>query len=525
LDTLPRFPDAIEKPFVEELHPGIYVIGTPLSLLTNANMPVSVRGLAWGTVELSPSQLITSILYLSREKDVLRREADELRTGLGPHLEQISYDFEELSYLRRLGELTDLRDVSNPLADLAERILEELCSLVRAESLIFIGTDSVESPIEGEYHVGKPVAWIGARSLSDSQCAELIENVRRDVPLNRPVVQNRMSLNIRFNSFPGINSYIQVPVIHRGTCYGWMLALNRIQSGTGTDELACSLPSAINDGEFGTGDASLMTSAAGTLAAHYRNSELFREREVLLIGVVRALINAIDAKDSYTCGHSDRVAFIAKSIGEHLGLDQSECERLYMSGLLHDLGKIGIPDHILLKPGKLTDEEFAVIRQHPTIGHSILRHLPQLRQVLPGVLHHHESLNGNGYPLGLSNDEIPLFARILAVADSYDAMTSARPYRSAMTTQKAEAILNEGAGTQWDRQVVTAFMQALPAITQAGEEASTEWHALQNHPNYVPGQLPAKEADTIARAVAGFAKTSAAKTSPSKAEMSQARLK
>ncbi len=119
-----------------------------------------------------------------------------------------------------------------------------------------------------------------------------------------------------------------------------------------------------------------------------------------------------------------------------------------------------MPDEVLLKPGKLTDEEFEKIKQHPAIGHSILKHLKQLSYVLPGVLHHHESVDGRGYPHGLTGEAIPFSARILAVADAYDAMTSSRPYRSVMPREKAESILQENAGTQWDARVVEAFFGA-----------------------------------------------------------------
>ena len=137
--------------------------------------------------------------------------------------------------------------------------------------------------------------------------------------------------------------------------------------------------------------------------------------ELLLIGVIRTLVNAIDAKDAYTCGHSDRVARIAMRLAAELGLDHQSCLQVYMTGLLHDIGKIGVPDAILCKPGKLTDEEFAIVKRHPAIGYQILKHLEQLSYVLPGVLHHHEAVTGTGYPLGLAGESIPLAARILAV--------------------------------------------------------------------------------------------------------------
>ncbi len=502
--ALPSEPGVIRGPVVEERSPGIFLVGTPLALLPSPDLPAGVQGVAWGTVRTSPQALVTALLEVSNAKSILEREVAELRTGVNPHLEQISYDFEELIFLRRLGEQTDLRDVSSPLVDLAQRILDELCPLIRATGLVFVATDCSDTTSESSMlNVGKPVAWSGNRILNDKQCEDLIDLLRVDSSMGDTVVENHMARQPRFQRLQGLDSCIQIPVVQRGKCFGWLVALNRIPWHAHSTQNADTVPDNVADDEFGTVEASLISSAAGTLAAHYRNSELFRERELLLIGVVRALINAIDAKDSYTCGHSDRVAAIAKCIGIQMGLDREECERLYMSGLLHDLGKIGIPDHVLTKPGKLTDEEFAIIQQHPKIGHAILNHLPQLRQVLPGVLHHHESFDGSGYPHGLSEHRIPLFARILAVADSYDAMTSARPYRGAMPTEKAEGILIAGAGTQWDSIVVQAFLDSLPSIHAATEMSETQWQALLGTADQTAGS-DNSEPDTIARAITGF---------------------
>jgi HD-GYP domain-containing protein (c-di-GMP phosphodiesterase class II) len=137
----------------------------------------------------------------------------------------------------------------------------------------------------------------------------------------------------------------------------------------------------------------------------------------------------------------------------------AESDRIYLSGLLHDVGKIGIRDDVLLKQGRLTEDEFAEIKKHPQIGYSIVRNLSQLEDVLPGILHHHEAMDGSGYPHGLAGDQIPLMARILAVADGYDAMTSDRPYRPGMSWDRAVAILRDRSGRQWDREVVAAFLK------------------------------------------------------------------
>jgi HD-GYP domain-containing protein (c-di-GMP phosphodiesterase class II) len=167
--------------------------------------------------------------------------------------------------------------------------------------------------------------------------------------------------------------------------------------------------------------------------------------------------SAIDARDPYTQGHSERVAKLGYEIAKILGISESACQEIYLAGLLHDLGKIGVPDHILHKAGALTDEEFAVIKQHPEIGHRIIERLGKLHFVLPGVLHHHERWDGKGYPHALKQESIPLMARILAVADSFDAMTSSRPYRGAMPIERAAAVIRDGAGQQWDTAIVDCF--------------------------------------------------------------------
>ena len=187
--------------------------------------------------------------------------------------------------------------------------------------------------------------------------------------------------------------------------------------------------------------------------------------------MVQALTSAIDAKDPYTCGHSDRVARISVCLGKHLGCDVDELNRLYMGGLLHDIGKIGIDDTVLRKPGRLTPEEFEHIKLHPELGYNILRDVKQLGDVLPIVLHHHESWDGSGYPHNLAGEEIPLLARICAVADAFDAMSSDRPYRKGMPYSQVDDIFRAGKGKQWDAEVIDAFFTRRPAIIDiAGKE-------------------------------------------------------
>jgi HD-GYP domain-containing protein (c-di-GMP phosphodiesterase class II) len=168
----------------------------------------------------------------------------------------------------------------------------------------------------------------------------------------------------------------------------------------------------------------------------------------------------VDAKDSYTAGHSTRVTLYSVIIGEELGLDVEQLRRLRLAGLLHDVGKIGIRDSVLGKPGRLTDEEFAMMKSHPQVGENILTPVSQLADVIPGVVSHHERFDGTGYPRGLKAEEIPLLGRIIGVADAFDAMTSDRVYRPRLSDEVALAELRKHSGTQFDSRVVTAFLSA-----------------------------------------------------------------
>jgi putative two-component system response regulator len=171
--------------------------------------------------------------------------------------------------------------------------------------------------------------------------------------------------------------------------------------------------------------------------------------------VIYALAAAVEAKDPYTEAHTQRVAEAARRIGERLGLPEEEVEALYRGGIIHDIGKIGVPDHILLKPGELDPEEQMRMHLHPIIGENIVSPLQSSSDLLPMIRHHHEHFDGSGYPDRLSGERIPLLARIVSVCDAYDAMTSDRPYRQRRSREQALSILRGGAGRQWDPQLVS----------------------------------------------------------------------
>ncbi|HJY27182.1 MAG TPA: HD-GYP domain-containing protein, partial [Pyrinomonadaceae bacterium] len=185
-----------------------------------------------------------------------------------------------------------------------------------------------------------------------------------------------------------------------------------------------------------------------------------QENRELFLGTVKGLAAAIDGKDPYTRGHSERVSRFSMAIAQRLGLSDEETEKIRISALLHDVGKIAIDDNILKKPAALTDEEYEIMKQHPQKGYKIMAQIPAMKEFLPGMYMHHEMVNGKGYPQGLKGDEIPLMGKIVAVADTFDAMTTDRPYQKAMKFEDALARIESFVGTRYDADVVGALSDA-----------------------------------------------------------------
>jgi HD-GYP domain-containing protein (c-di-GMP phosphodiesterase class II) len=188
-----------------------------------------------------------------------------------------------------------------------------------------------------------------------------------------------------------------------------------------------------------------------------------QENRELFVGTVKALAAAIDGKDKYTRGHSERVSRISVAIGRRMNLPADELETLRISALLHDVGKIAIDDNILKKPSALTDDEFEIMKTHPKAGYKIMSQIPAMKEFLPGMYMHHEMVNGKGYPQGLTGDQIPLQAKIVSVADTFDAMTIDRPYQKGMELGAALERLRSFVGTRYQSDVVEALIEACDA--------------------------------------------------------------
>ncbi len=194
------------------------------------------------------------------------------------------------------------------------------------------------------------------------------------------------------------------------------------------------------------------------------NSELKESQENLekaYLESIQTLRYTVEAKDRYTRGHSDRVSEFSVLIGKHMGLSEKDLKTLKIGGLFHDIGKIGIPDSILLKEGKLDDNEYSEIKNHPSIGKHILSNASIFADIIPIVYHHHEKYNGTGYPEQLAGEQIPLLARIAAVADTFDAMTSKRSYRNAIPIEYVRAEIEKCSGTQFDPEIAKVFLDIL----------------------------------------------------------------
>jgi HD-GYP domain-containing protein (c-di-GMP phosphodiesterase class II) len=212
------------------------------------------------------------------------------------------------------------------------------------------------------------------------------------------------------------------------------------------------------DTDFTSEDMQMLASLAHQVGPAVENARMYETLRETFYGISMALAEALEKRDYYTGGHTNRVSAYCMAIGGRLNLGEKEMESLWLASILHDIGKIGVEDRVLQKPGQLDAVEFALMSRHSEYGSEILSHLKSHRTVIPGVRSHHEKYDGNGYPDSLKGSDIPLVARIIAVADAFDAMTSDRPYRNALSHRQAFAELERCRGTQFDPDVVDAFL-------------------------------------------------------------------
>ena len=425
---------------------------------------------------LSHARTIVDLLQTSDQRDQLLAEAEALAT-------QVVNDFEELSLIRSLASAMELPSSGIDLKALCDRTLVPLAEGIGAVSIASVFLDEA-----GDVN---SLWWSGEPQTENEVLLQLIEEHRKEASI-QPIVRNETNALNPMIDAGQLGEFILVQCRSEGRLHGWLVACNRLPDAT--DDVPWAQLG------FTTVQASLLDTATNQLAAQIHNARLLRQKEELFTDVVRALVNAVEARDPYTCGHSERVAAFAKCLAGLTGENQSACDRIYLTGLLHDVGKIAIPDGVLQKPGHLDDDERAIIQTHTDAGWRILQELDALKEVLPGVLYHHEHFDGKGYPDGLIGDAIPLDGRILAVCDAFDAMTSDRPYRQGMPLEQAVSILRGGSGSDWDPRLIEVFCNNIDRIAEIRRDHKPRQHAVRPAPvNGQPVMTPIMNAPTILR--------------------------
>lgn len=423
-----------------------------------------------GEADATRTSYFAEMLALLAQDFQATVRTDEQMEVVGTELAQV---YEELVLLHKLS--TNMR-VTESDTNFLQLACDSLTEIVMVEGIAIL----LERVVEGERRFAV-TAGSGLIDLDERMTAllhsRLIDEMLRG---QEALLDSDEDTPFRFDWPANLRSLIAVPLCTKDRTaagiMGFMVAINRLDKP-----------------DFDSTDVKLFTSVASGCAVFIENGRLFSELKELFVGSLKALTNSIDAKDQYTRGHSERVAIISRWIAERLGdvepLDDEQIHRVYLTGLLHDVGKIGIDENVLRKNGKLTDAERQCIQRHPAIGAGILGGIKQMRDIVPGVLCHHERIDGRGYPDGLAGEEIPLFGRIIGLADSFDAMTSKRVYRDAMTVEAALEEVRRGLGTQFDERIGRIFLDS---------DIYHLWDLIQGGGNSVYSTGPAPDYGTAA---------------------------
>lgn len=364
----------------------------------------------------------------------------------------LSSTYEELSLLYRISG--EMRVNASPREFFAS-VCAELLEVMQIHAAVAVLND----PRGGDHPA--EVVRAGQLDLDDDQVRALAGRyvIPRLDGSARSHVANELT-GRRYSQ--SVRNLIAAPLSAGDASHGLLLGLNKVH------------------GDFDSVDLKLIKSVGNQAAVFLANYHLYEELQELLMGVLHVLTASIDAKDPYTCGHSQRVALISRKLAELCGFEPAAVRNIYLAGLLHDIGKIGVPETVLCKAGKLTDAEYGTMKRHPVIGANILSNIRQMKSVIPGVLHHHERIDGRGYPDGLSGQAIPMEGRIVGLADCFDAMTSSRTYRRALPLGSVLAEIMRCAGTQFDPVLVDHLLSVdLPRFLQEIREGEATPAAIR----------------------------------------------
>jgi HD-GYP domain-containing protein (c-di-GMP phosphodiesterase class II) len=349
--------------------------------------------------------------------------------------QQLAESYEELTLLYTMSQNMTIVDRPEHFVDIACQELIDTLPYAWVAA-VFSDVRSELKRLAGQYiEVGEASGDKGGRRALARQLLDAAEP-------HTPMVLEPSARAEHESYRPLGRSVVAQPITRDGAVLGLLLAGEK----QGEDTIVSSV------------DIKLLEATANHTSIFIENAALYENLNAMFLGTLEALTTAIDAKDRYTCGHSQRVAQLTRQLAVAVGLDEHAVSRMWIAALVHDIGKIGVPESVLTKPGRLTDEEFDEIKKHPEIGHRILKDIPQLKDILPGVLHHHERWDGRGYPHGLSGEGIPLMARLIALADSFDAMSSDRTYRQRLSRSDVLEEIRRCAGGQFDPELAPIFV-------------------------------------------------------------------
>ncbi|MCS7253239.1 MAG: HD domain-containing protein [Armatimonadota bacterium] len=352
---------------------------------------------------------------------------------------------EDVSKLKSLLSLYRLSQMITVTLDL-DRLLSLTLDLAISELHASSGSIMLRDEVTGDLIIaavhGLPKTLIGKRQSINEGIAGLVARQQKPIIISPSVSVEPQVLSMLKRK--EIISSISFPMMFEGKLVG-ILNVNSVEGEV----------------VFGEGELEILSVLCAQAASAITNARLHEQVRRSYLGAITALVQAIEARDPYTKGHSEKVSEYAVQLGETIKLSADESEAIRMAGLLHDVGKIGIPDQILLKPGKLTEEEYEQIKRHPIISSLIIEPVPFPWDIRTPVRHHHERWDGKGYPDGLRGEEIPLTARIISVTDVFDAITSDRAYRGAMSAEAAFELILEVAGTQLDPELSRAFVNMM----------------------------------------------------------------
>ncbi|MGV6814670.1 MAG: HD domain-containing phosphohydrolase [Phycisphaerales bacterium] len=373
--------------------------------------------------------LQTNIMWMLNDLKTLEKNESTIEL----FSEQLGNSYEVVTTLQELG--SSMGSLDDPSEIIFDGITEIASTLDYNWVACVIDPDHEVSAVVSEL-----VQQAGTTQLAPSEIDQVLEHIRTNKPMGvadtteiYPVIDGILDLEPQILVHPIMRNHDRLGILIAGGKNG-------------------------DDPQVSSHETKLMESISGMLGACIENAELYHRQHLTFVGTLHALSAAIDAKDQYTQGHSERVAMLSSMLALAVGVDEETAERIHISGMVHDVGKIGVAEAVLCKPGRLTDQEYKMIKAHPRIGYEILKDIPDLQDILPGVLHHHERWDGKGYPSNLAGEDIPYMARIMALADTFDAMSSNRAYRAGMPREKVFEEFRKCAGTQFDPDLVEPFL-------------------------------------------------------------------